>query len=195
FEAHANESLQPLYQWFLADIELAAEKSLAGLAMLDIGCGPGFMLEKMVEAGASIVAGVDLSYSMLECAVRSGRSDQAILLQADVTRLPLRPASFDIIFSRGSIFFWQDLETAFKSIAAALKPGGIIILGGGYGLSTPQHLVDAVRSRSGSDQARSIPKIDHDLLLKLARKISGTAEIKAAPKRGFWLIWRPHCNN
>jgi SAM-dependent methyltransferase len=191
FEMHASEALQPLYQWFLKDIEEAAGRNITGLDVLDIGCGPGFMLKTFIESGATRVAGVDLSYSMLESAARSGRGKGATLLQADVTSLPVRPQSFDIVFSRGSIFFWPELEMAFSAIAHAIKPGGVAILGGGYGLSTPQNLVDAARQQRGSDHGRNIPKIDHDHLLKIAQKIGGRAEIKAASGRGFWLVWRP----
>ncbi|EKD83633.1 MAG: hypothetical protein ACD_39C00554G0001, partial [uncultured bacterium] len=68
FEAHAIEALQPLYQWFLKDVEQAAGKDIAGMDVLDIGCGPGFMLRTFIEAGAAKVSGVDLSYSMLNSA-------------------------------------------------------------------------------------------------------------------------------
>ncbi|OGK10137.1 MAG: hypothetical protein A2W80_08595 [Candidatus Riflebacteria bacterium GWC2_50_8] len=191
FEQHAIETLQPLYQWFLKDVEQAVGRNIAGLDVLEIGCGPGFMLETLIESGATRVAGVDLSYSMLESAVRSGRSKGATLLQADVTSLPVRQQSFDIVFSRGSIFFWPDLARALAAIAHVIKPGGVAVLGGGYGLSTPQNLVDAARQQRGSDHGRSIPKIDHDHLLMTAQKIGGKAEIKAAPGRGFWLVWHP----
>lgn len=189
FETHANELLHPLYRWFVNDIEQITGQSVKGRHILDIGCGPGFMIEALFAAGAARVTGVDLSRSMLAAAAGSGRAVRAGLVQADVSRLPLRQAEFDIVFSRGSIFFWNDLDQAFSHIASCLKPQGTAILGGGYGLSSPPELVDAARrDHTGS---KGIPRIDLDRLLAIATGTGGYAEVKSAPKRGFWLVWRP----
>ncbi|PKL48936.1 MAG: hypothetical protein CVV42_08045 [Candidatus Riflebacteria bacterium HGW-Riflebacteria-2] len=190
FEAHANDALLPLYRWFVRDIEQLSGKPVSGSSILDIGCGPGFMLKALLDAGASDVTGVDLSASMLQAAVRS-RVREALLVQADVARLPLMPAAFDIVFSRGSIFFWRDLEQSFLNIASCLKPEGTAVLGGGYGLSSPQELVDAARRDHSSNHSSGIPRIDIDHLLALAKRTGGVAEIKSAPRRGFWLVWQP----
>ncbi len=193
FETHALETLLPLYQWFVRDIELAVGKPVSGLNILDIGCGPGFMVKALLDAGAARVVGVDLSFAMLEAAVRSGRSDGAGLVQADVIRLPVMPSGFDVVFSRGSIFFWPDLDQAFNQIASCLKPQGTAVLGGGYGLSTPQELVDLARREHGSNN--EIPRLGLDQLCATATRTGGTAEIKSAARRGFWLIWRPGIND
>lgn len=191
FEAHAIEALQPLYQWFVKDIEQITGNSVRDRNILDIGCGPGFMLKALSDAGAAMITGVDLSLAMLQTAAKSGRADNAMLIQADVTRLPLKAAQFDFVFSRGSIFFWQELERSLRQIATCLKPMGTAILGGGYGLSSPQELVDAARRNHSGNSASTIPKIDLDQLLACARSQGGSAEIKAAPRRGFWLAWQP----
>lgn len=191
FEAHAIETLQPLYQWFVKDIEQITGKSVRGSNILDIGCGPGFMLKALSDAGAAQVTGVDVSLAMLQAAAKSGRAEDSGLIQADVTWLPLRAAQFDFVFSRGSIFFWPDLKRSLHQIATCLKPMGSAILGGGYGLSSPQELVDAARRNHSGNSAGTIPRIDLDQLLACARAQGGSAEIKAAPRRGFWLVWQP----
>ncbi len=192
FEMHAFASLRPLYHWFVKDIEQAIGQTVTGRSVLEIGCGPGFMLEALVKAGATNVTGADLSFSMLNAAVSSGRSRGANLFQADVTSLPLMPGKFDVVFSRGSVFFWPDLKSALSGIARTLCPGGTAIIGGGYGLSTPQQLVDIARNERSSDHGKGIPRIDLEYLLALTQQAGGKAEIKAASGRGFWLFWQPH---
>lgn len=192
FEMHALASLQPLYRWFVKDIEQATGQTVVDQNILDIGCGPGFMLEALIQAGAASVTGADLSFSMLTVAASSGRGRGANLFQADVTNLPLVPGKFDVVFSRGSVFFWPDLASALRGIASTLRPGGTAVIGGGYGLSTPQELVDDVRKERVSGQGGGIPRIDLEHLLAIARQSGGKAEIRAGAGRGFWLIWQPH---
>ncbi|MDD4127036.1 MAG: class I SAM-dependent methyltransferase, partial [Methanomicrobium sp.] len=55
------------------------------------------------------------------------------LLQGDVHDIPLENDYADLIISRGSIFFWDDIQTAFKEIYRVLKPGGKTYVGGGFG--------------------------------------------------------------
>lgn len=195
FEAHALEKLLPLYPWLVKDIETMIARSVAGLNVLEIGCGPGFMLEALLAAGVTSLTGVDLSHSMLHAAASSGRSKESLLVQADVTNLPLQKAKFDIIFSRGSLFFWPDLATAFTWVASCLKPGGTAMLGGGYGMTTPQELVDKIREGHDEHHGKGIPRVDLEHLSELARNIGGEVRIESAPRRGFWLVWTPRPSN
>lgn len=190
FEKHASEVLLPIYPWLLQDFRNATGKPLAGLLILEIGCGPGFMLKQFNSCSPGALIGVDQSFSMLQRAVKSGRSKDATLVQADACELPFTTETFDLVFSRGSIFFWKDIKKAFESIKCCVKPGGKALIGGGYGLSTPQELVDTILASYEGKPKSSIPKLDLDDLLALATSIGGKAEILQARKRGFWLFWQ-----
>ena len=48
---------------------------------------------------------------------------------ADVRALPFRDASFDAVYSMGTIEHFQETEQAVKEIARVLKPGGRAIIG------------------------------------------------------------------
>ena len=52
---------------------------------------------------------------------------------ADVHVLPFQNGCADLIVSRGSVFFWNDLPAAFNEIARVLAPGGQAWIGGGFG--------------------------------------------------------------
>ncbi len=190
FENHASELLLPVYPWLKRDFIDILQLQIRNTRILEIGCGPGFMLQQFAQESSPGLTGLDYSIYMLERARRSGRADGAHLLQGDACCLPFAPATFDAVFSRGSVFFWSDLHAAFTSIRNCLRPGGQALIGGGYGLSTPQEIVDAVKSGSGASHKGDIPRLDPDQLLEIASNTGGTAKILQAKKRGFWLHWQ-----
>lgn len=192
FQNHARQFLLPIYPWLLNDLKNAINCDLKGKCILEIGCGPGFMLPLFHDAQAEKVCAVDMSLAMLALSRESQRSQHALLVQSDACALPFADNSFDIVFSRGSIFFWHNLDAAFTSISRILKPGGTAFIGGGYGLSTPQNLIDEILSHYQETSKKQIPRLDLDSLLELARRTGGTVNLAQAKKRGFWLIWQPH---
>jgi SAM-dependent methyltransferase len=48
---------------------------------------------------------------------------------ADVRALPFRDASFDAIYSMGTIEHFEESENAVRQMARALRPGGRVVLG------------------------------------------------------------------
>ncbi|HMM59353.1 MAG TPA: class I SAM-dependent methyltransferase [Candidatus Rifleibacterium sp.] len=143
FEKHAEERLQDVYPWLLRDFIEFTGWQIAGRKILEIGCGPGFMLQQFSAGSPALLTGVDASFSMLHRVAAAARAPKALLVQADACSLPFAEASFDAVFSRGSVFFWADLHAAFAGIKRCLRPGGQALIGGGYGISTPQAIIDA----------------------------------------------------
>lgn len=190
FEKHAGENLLPVYPWLLHDFIEILHCRIAGAAILEIGCGPGFMLQKFSEEEPSLLIGLDRSFSMLERAAKSNRASHANLVQGDAGNLPFGSALFDAVFSRGSVFFWPDLPAAFSDIRRCLKPGGQALIGGGYGLSTPVEIIDNLRSNRSGREKSGIPRIDPAALAAIMQEISGTARILQAERRGFWVHWQ-----
>lgn len=191
FEQHAQNLLLPVYPWLLQDLQQACNDGLTGKTVLEIGCGPGFMLPLLFAATQKQVFAVDLSEAMLKLAKTSGRAANASLTQGEASHLPFAMNSFDIVYSRGSIFFWPDINSALSLIAQVMKPGGMALIGGGYGLSTPQALIDSIAVHRGSEKKKEVPRLDLETLLTIARQSGGNAELLQARKRGFWLKWSP----
>lgn len=188
FEAHAEGFLTTIYPWLLKDLEIAFGNSLQNLTLLEIGCGPGFMNEYFAKSGCKSIIELDLSHSMLKKASSRGEIDHSIYIQADAAALPLAGNSVDIVFSRGSIFFWDNIGKCFAEISRILKIGGMALIGGGYGISTPQELLLPVLNRPKSGSSRKpIPRLDLDELVSIAKKNFANVQIVQAPKRGFWL--------
>lgn len=68
--------------------------------VLDAGCGPGRLVDRLAVAGAWAV-GVDSAPGMLREARRLGRAGTFVL--AEVTTLPFRDAAFDVVLSTGTL--------------------------------------------------------------------------------------------
>ncbi len=190
FERHAGENLLAVYPWLLQDFFDILHCPVTGAAILEIGCGPGFMLQQFSAHSPSLLVGLDRSLSMLERAADSNRASNANLVQGDAGSLPFGGALFDAVFSRGSVFFWPDLPAAFFGIRKCLRPGGQALIGGGYGLSTPAEIIDRLRSKRSADEKSGIPKLDPSEIVTIMHKIGGTARVLQAERRGFWVHWQ-----
>lgn len=54
-------------------------------------------------------------------------------MAGDVHAMPFADDYADLIISRGSMFFWEGLQDAFREIYRVLAPGGATYIGGGFG--------------------------------------------------------------
>jgi ubiquinone/menaquinone biosynthesis C-methylase UbiE len=97
-----------------------------GARVLDVGCGCGQTLLELAElvGPEGRVVGIDVSEPMLGRAreLTAGRP-QIELLLADAQTHALPPASFDAIYSRFGVMFFDDARAAFANLRAAAKPG------------------------------------------------------------------------
>jgi SAM-dependent methyltransferase len=94
-----------------------------GRLVLDAGVGAGRYAEVMARWSAEVV-GVDLTRAV-DAAARNLRAwPNAHLVQADITALPFRDETFDIVYSIGVLHHTPDTAAAFRRVAAAVKKGG-----------------------------------------------------------------------
>lgn len=109
-----------------ATIERAAPRP--GEQVIDIGCGCGASLIELARrvAPGGRALGVDVSKAMLDVAearIASGKVSNASVLLADAAAHAFAPASFDLMFSRFGVMFFDDPPAAFGNIATALRSG------------------------------------------------------------------------
>jgi len=95
--------------------------------VLDAGVGTGRFADVVARAGARVV-GIDLSLAIEVAHENLGTLDNVGLLQTDLLSAPLRPGSFDFIYSIGVLHHTPDAERAFRSLLPLLKPGGWIAI-------------------------------------------------------------------
>ena len=100
---------------------------VAGLSVLDAGCGPGFLSSYLAAKGAK-VTGFDISPRMIELA-RERTAGAVRLFVADMAgEIPeLGAAEFDVVASSLAIDYVRDWTVPLGTFRRALKPGGTLV--------------------------------------------------------------------
>ncbi len=96
---------------------------------LEIGHGPGYLgLEWLKKTEGAHLTGLDISPDMTRLAESNAREygveDRVEYRGGEGSRLPFDDASFDAVFTNGSLHEWVDPEGTFDEIHRVLKPGG-----------------------------------------------------------------------
>ncbi len=135
FEPIAREIFAPIYP-VIAEQALEETGILRGKC-LDLGTGPGFLGLAIAAISELDVCLVDISPEMIAYAnsnIQQRKLEERVrALCSDVHELPFPDQSIDLVISRGSVFFWDDLKKAFQEIYRVLAPGGMTFIGGGFG--------------------------------------------------------------
>jgi trans-aconitate methyltransferase len=114
-----------------------------GERILDLGCGDGRLTERLVSAGATVVA-VDASPAMVGAAARRGLDARV----ASADALPF-DAEFDAVFSNAVLHWVLEPRKAIEGIYRALKPAGRFVAEFG-GAGNVAHVCEALSAVLGS---------------------------------------------
>jgi ubiquinone/menaquinone biosynthesis C-methylase UbiE len=102
-----------------------------GIRALDIGCGGGsqsLLLAQRIGASGKVV-GIDISEPMLAIAQQRAAADNSDIaalkfLRADAQVHNFENGSFDLLYSRFGVMFFDDPEAAFSNLRPALNSTG-----------------------------------------------------------------------
>lgn len=119
---------EALAQWGLAHVPFAA-----GMEALDIGCGGGANLARLLERiSQGRVHGIDVSPLSVEVSRRFNaqaiEEGHCTVELGDAGSLPFEDGSFDVVTAFETVYFWPDLPTALREVARVLKPGGAFLV-------------------------------------------------------------------
>ena len=141
------------FVWQLGEgvIELLDPKP--GEKILDLGCGPGQLTQKISERGAE-VTGLDSSPEMIGQA-RQNYPHLRFLLE-DAARMQF-DSEFDAVFSTAALHWMLDTTGVAKAVARALRTGGRFVaeLGGRGNVALIEQAIINVATRHHGD---ALPK-------------------------------------
>ena len=100
---------------------------LAGLDVVDLGCGTGRRLESLKTLGARSLLGIDQSPEMLSLA-RTKLGAAATFLCSDCATASIPRASADIVFANFVLSYIDDERQLLAFARRALRPGGFLLL-------------------------------------------------------------------
>jgi SAM-dependent methyltransferase len=161
---------------------------------LDLGCGPGELTVEVARATGVETTGLDIEPEALtlaeQYAAQQHLASPTHWVAADVHALPFPDNSFDVVMSRGSIFFWRDQATALREIMRVLKPGGWAFLGGGSGRFMSEDQAQASRQPSPTDAAHrfNFPFPLDNVPALMAR--AGISDYRHITEGGSWIEFR-----
>jgi ubiquinone/menaquinone biosynthesis methyltransferase len=95
-----------------------------GERALDLAAGTGDITFAVADRGARAI-GLDITHRMLQLA--SAKSKAARFITADMTSLPFRSSSFDLVTTGYGLRNVPDLNAAIDEIARVLTPGGRLL--------------------------------------------------------------------
>lgn len=104
----------------------AMSPALAGMRLLDAGCGTG---RRLRNTGAATAVGLDLSYEMLAAGVaRDGPLVGVQTIVGDVCDMPLPKRAFDIVWCRLVLGHLRRIEEAYAELARVADHGACVIV-------------------------------------------------------------------
>lgn len=101
-------------------------EDLSNKLFFEAGCGMGRYLKIIGSDPAAEVVGLDLSLAVNRARNENRRNPFIYLVQGNIMQLPLRPDTFDFVYSIGVLHHTPDTRQAFKSIVKLAKPGGCV---------------------------------------------------------------------
>ena len=131
-------------------------RPLAGKRAADVGCGAGLLCEPLARLGAEVV-GIDAAPENV-AAARLHAEGQGLAIDYRAGSIDMLGAEpFDLVTSLEVIEHVEDPAAFVRGLAAALKPGGLLIL------STPNRTpVSRLAMITLAEGLRAIPRGTHD---------------------------------
>ena len=120
-----NRALDPHGRLWAAMTEVAP---WVGRDVLDLGCGTGFYLPRFAETARS-VTGIEPHPDLVALARRRTKRRDGVTVENGVAqRLPIPPASVDVMHARWAYFFGPGSEPGLRELDRVMRRGGVAMV-------------------------------------------------------------------
>ncbi len=196
FEKIAREVFAPIYPIIAEQIK--QKTGITKGTCLDVGTGAGHLGIALAKSTDLNVYLFDKSQEMLKIADRNiagyGLETKMQTLSGDVHDIPLEEQSINLVVSRGSIFFWEDRQKAFKEIYRVLAPGGFAYIGGGFGTPELKKQIAGIMEKRDSKWHEKVKKNigDHSVIaFEATLRSAGIPAFEVnRDEAGLWIVIR-----
>ncbi len=116
-------------QYLDAEVAYLVQRVRGATSVLELGCGYGRVLGRLVEQGRRVI-GIDTSLASLELARQvSGRSSGSAVVAMDAAALGFAAKTFDaaVCVQNGICVFRRDPLTVLREALRAVRSGGIVL--------------------------------------------------------------------
>ena len=100
---------------------------LSGKLVLEAGCGAGRFSEILLAEGARLHS-CDLSSAVESNAANNGHFGEFLLVQADITKLPLHKNTYDYVICLGVLQHTPSPEKTMSCLYEMVRPGGHLVV-------------------------------------------------------------------
>ena len=177
YEIASKPVLGPVWRRVSEDL---AQKAGPGASIVDLGCGPGTVLDLLRQTRGDLhLTGVDIDPRILAIARR--RLPQTTFLQASLSELPIDDQSFDVAFS-SMVFHHLPKHLKPRALSEArriLKPGGLLLL---CDFSVPV-------SRTGRWLARFVGLLEKEAVSQTQGELLELAAAQSLTLQPYWTHW------
>ncbi len=122
----------PMSQWALGKIRIPENGKVA-----DLGCGGGYNIKRMLEKSAKAkFVGLDISDESVKKAQKVNKDElgrRVKIIKGSAEKLPFKDNSIDLITAFETVFFWKNLDKAFREIYRSLVKEGCFAVINNYG--------------------------------------------------------------
>lgn len=194
FDYIANNIFFPIYPVIAKQI--IEKTGITKGNCLDIGSGGGHLGLSIAKQTDMKITLFDKSKDALQIAEDRIKdwnlTSKASTLQGDVHEIPCISETFQLIISRGSLWFWDNPIKAFSEIYRLLSSGGFAYIGGGFGNETLRVEIyekmkkfdpDWPNSRNKFTQGNTIEKFTEVLIKLQIQDFEITDD-----EEGLWII-------
>jgi ubiquinone/menaquinone biosynthesis C-methylase UbiE len=119
-----------------------AAEIVVGKSVLDAGCGTGYGVVLMAQAGAERVVGVDIAGEAVSRAHELAKDAEFVV--GDVRKLPFDDQAFDVVTCFEVIEHVDGAEDVLPELKRVLRPGGVLLLSSpnrdAYPAGNPHHV-------------------------------------------------------